>query len=75
MVFNAKKVAEKADMNYVAIEADWNVIIADDDGHVVYLDVEENDVGCFDILFLDVETPGAEWGFLCQVDADDIGCK
>ena len=75
MVFNAKNVAEKADMKYVGVDTDWNVIIADDDGHVVYLDVEENDVGCFDIMFLDVETPGAEWGFLCQVDADDICCK
>ncbi len=75
MIISAKKLAEKADMKFVDVDIVWNVVIADDNGHTVYLDAVENDYGCYDVVFLDAETPGAQWGFLCQIDAEDICVK
>lgn len=75
MIISARKLAEKADMEFVDVDLTWGVVIADDNGHTTYLKAVENDVGCCDIMFLDLDIPGAQWGFLCQVAPEDICAK
>ena len=71
MMFDSTKVAKAADMKLVGVDNWYDWIVCDDNGETVYLKVVENDVGCFDIVFR-VDAPDAGWGFLCQVDAEEV---